>query len=59
MKKTLFWLSETNALMWLVMFGYATGSGGAFGLKLIAGVGLAVGTVKRHRAYYDIFKKKA
>ncbi|HXT41387.1 MAG TPA: hypothetical protein VN887_15375 [Candidatus Angelobacter sp.] len=59
MKKTLFQLSEINVLMWLAIFGYTMGSAGAFSLKFIAGAGLAVGAVMQHRAYYDIFKKKA
>lgn len=59
MKKTLFWLSEINALLWLAMFGFIVSSAASQSSKIMAGVGLAIGAWMQHRAYHDIYKKKA
>ena len=59
MKKTLFWLTEINVLMWLAIFGHAIAFGGSLSLKLMTGLGLAVGAVMQHRVYYETFRKKA
>lgn len=58
MKKTLFWLSEINLLLWLAISGHALTWGGKDSLKVMAGIGLAIGAWIQHRAYYDIYKNR-
>lgn len=59
MKKTLFWLTEVNALLWLADFGSAVASDAELQFKIFAGIGLAIGAIIQHRAYYELYKAKA
>jgi len=59
MKKTLFWLSEVNVLMWFAILGHSLASDSEPSFKIIAGFGLAIGAFIQHRAYYDIYKKRS
>lgn len=58
MNKTMFRLIELNALLWLAAFGSAIASDAELRFKVFAGIGLAVGGILQHRAYYKLYKDK-